>query len=225
MVSLRTVLFRPQPLNALARQTVRVPYLVHWKSSHNPPTTIIGRAFSTAPKLLRASAEDKLDIIPRYTFKTLNCTREEYLRYTELSAWHEARGEWEAVKQTSDRELRTEREREYVEHPDLWEGIEMLDGKERQLALEEIYEWRASSRAELDMFLAGKKYDAQMARKKSKSNMTQAEIAKAIDEEERRRRNLMTQAEIAKAIDEEEKAIDEEKKAIDEEERRRRNLM
>ena len=148
----------------------------------------MGRAFSIAPKLLQAPAEGKMDMILQCTFETVNCTREEYVRLAELSARQEERDKWEKVKQTSDPELRMEMEERYLDFPDHWENIRMLDEKERLSTLEEWYEWSASSEAKRAMYNAGKEYDAQMARKKSQSNLTKAEIAKLISEEEARRR-------------------------------------
>ena len=150
----------------------------------------MSRAFSIAPKLLQASAEEKLDMILKCTFETLNCTRAEYLRWVENFVRQEARDEWEAVKQTSDRELRMERMKFYMDLPEPWRDIKVWDEKELESMFDTTYEERASSEAKWQMYNAGKEYDAQMARKKSKSNMTQAEIANAIDGEEARRQYI-----------------------------------
>ena len=182
MLSLRTALLSHRP-SALTRQTVRVAYLVHWKSSHKPQTTILGRAFSTAPKSLPNYLlyKDLIDYPARNEYMLLD------MWLADLSARQEARKGCEKWKQMSDRELRTRLEN-HVRDKKMLKNIKMMDDKEMRSSLEKALEMWASTLPKSMMNEVGEEYDAETASLVYESNLTEAEIDKAIDEEGKKER-------------------------------------
>ncbi|KAM0794896.1 hypothetical protein BDR22DRAFT_873411 [Usnea florida] len=170
MLSLRTALSRSQPLNPLTRHSPRVPHLAHGKSSHNPPTPIMGRAFSIAPKLLKPE-EDKLDMV-------LNCTRAEYMTLVATLKKQRLRDDCEDFRYWGDRNLREKLKACYVDDEDKkWE----VDVNDDQLVLSKGFELFEIGYREREMKKAGKEYDAQLARVKGKSCSTESAVDNAED--------------------------------------------
>ena len=156
MLSLRTALFRPQPLNTLTRQTIRAAHPVHRTSSHNPPTTFARRTFSSGPKSLHNPATYYEDLVRAES-------RETSIRLAGLIAEQEVRDVLEAAKQMTDGELRTMVE-DKVETSEAYEKSKLVSDEDLRARMDRDLEAWALNRRELEMERAGKEYDAAKAR-------------------------------------------------------------
>ena len=103
----------------------------------------------------------------------------------ELSARQEARKGCQDWKQMSDRELRTRLE-SHVRGSKKLKDVKMMDDKELRSGLENALEVWAKYLPDLMMSEIGEEYGAQMAGAVYESNLTEAEIDKAIEEEDKK---------------------------------------
>ena len=171
MISFRTGLFRSQPLNALTRQTVRVPHAVTRELPYVFSSTF--KSFSKTPEALKGTSVRDPVVVESQN-------QESRLWVAELIARARARDALEALTEMSDRELRKMVEDNEEDNEDNTDYYDYEDEPGLRSMLKGIQEEREVTEAEWVMYNAGKEYDAQMARKKSQSNLTKAETAKHI---------------------------------------------
>lgn len=130
--------------------------IVHGTSSHKAPTTFARRTFSSGPKSLHNPATYNEDLVHAES-------RETRIRLAGLLAEQEVRDVSEALKQMSDRELRTMVE-DNVDSSEAYEKSKLVSDKDLRSRMDRDLEAWASNRRELEMERAGKEYDAAKAK-------------------------------------------------------------